>query len=149
MEKVAGQHYLEYLRQQAVLTPLGTFGIGSDIHGSVGAAGDPGHSAGRGPSYQCARCGFVPNVYRGGCSGPAASAGAMMQFIHVNKGRGNGPRSEYSVSSFEWVRLGSTPAGSSPLAASRSRSGGIDWLGFTRDWLARTNQPLNNSWAEY
>lgn len=152
VEKVTGMDYFAYVKQ-ATLTPLGITEVAVS---STLASGRPVTQAiteDQGLAYNALYVTtdvISPSVYGGdgeikevgaGCAGIAASAQAMVQFIHVNKVWGNGPRSAYS-GNFELERTGSTP-GSSTMAA--SRSGGIDWAFNinTRDWPANVPQNAN------
>jgi CubicO group peptidase (beta-lactamase class C family) len=153
VEKATGMDYFAYLKE-AVLAPLGMTEVAVS---STLASGRPATQAiaedenlGLSP-INLASGALVPAVYGGdgqikevavGCAGLAASAEAMVQFIHKNLVWGNGPRPA-DGGNWESARTGSTPGTSTEAA---SRGNGVDWAYTvnTRDWPAGTAQSLDS-----
>ncbi len=153
VEAVTGMDYFAYLTQ-AVLQPLGiTEVIVSSTLASQRAANQAvAEDDGLGLSpLDLASTALVPAVYGGdgqikevavGCAGLAASARAMVQFIHVNLVWGNGPRPGDGGNWVPLRRTGSTPGASTEAL---SRSDGYDWAMAinTRDWPLNTRVSLD------
>jgi CubicO group peptidase (beta-lactamase class C family) len=152
VEKVTGQDYFTYLKQ-AVLNPLGiTEVIVSSTRAEQRAANEAiceDEGLGLSPLELTSNL-LVPAVYGGdgqikdvaaGCAGLAASATAMVQFIHKNLVWGNGPR---PANGGNWglARTGSTPGTSTEA---KSSGDGFDWAFVinTRDFPPNTSQTLD------
>jgi CubicO group peptidase (beta-lactamase class C family) len=153
VETVAKMDYFQYL-SKTILQPLG---ISQVLVSSTLAAQRASNEAitedeGLGLSpISLTSTALVPAVYGGdgqikevavGCAGLAASATAMVQFIHKNLVWGNGPRPADGGN--WWLgRTGSTPGTSTEAV---SRSNGFDWAFAvnTRDWPPNTTQTLDS-----
>jgi CubicO group peptidase (beta-lactamase class C family) len=153
VEAVTGMDYFQYM-SKAVLHPLDINAVRvSSTIASQRAANEAiceDENLGLSP-IDLNSSAPVPAVYGGdgqikevavGCAGLAASATAMVQFIHKNLVWGNGPRPANGGG--WWIgRTGSTPGTSTEAA---SRGDGFDWAYVvnTRDWAPNTAQTLDS-----
>ncbi len=157
VEQVTGMPYFDYV-QQKVLAPLGITEV--LLSSTEAQLRDPSEAIcedqglGFDPINITSNL-LIPSVYGGdgqikevaaGCAGLAASATALVQFIHVNQVWGNGPRSAYNDlwGSNWWMgRTGSTPGTSTEAA---SLGSGVDWAYVinTRDFPPQTSLPLGS-----
>jgi CubicO group peptidase (beta-lactamase class C family) len=155
VEKVTGMPYFDYV-QTNVLAPLGITEV--LLSSTEAQLRDPSEAIcedqGLGPDPINITSNLqIPCVYGGdgqikevaaGCAGLAASATAMVQFIHVNQVWGNGLREFYNMmwgNNWGMGRDGSTPGTST---AASSSGNGIDWAYVinTRDFPPQTPLPL-------
>ncbi len=153
IEAVTGMDYFQFLKT-AVLQPLGITEVAvSSTVASARAANEAiceDEGLGLSP-LDLTSTAPVPAVYGGdgqikevaaGCAGLAASAAAMVRFIHKHRVWGNGPRPANGGN--WWLgRTGSTPGTSTEAV---SRGDGFDWAYVvnTRDWPPNTPQTLDS-----
>jgi CubicO group peptidase (beta-lactamase class C family) len=154
VEKVTGQKFFDYVNN-TLLKPMGLTEVqmSPTAQSSKPSNEPPYEGQNYGPTALDPTSNLqVPAPYGGSghilevddsAAGFAASATAIVKFIHLHKVWGNGARSDFKSSEFPVARKGSDPGA---LSYAWSRSDGVDWAVIfnNRDWPTDWDKTSDN-----